>query len=158
MTPKQPHFYVYFLVDPRDGLPFYVGKGSGRRIRSHVAAVRLGRVDNPAKCARIREIMAEGLEVEERIYARFECEQEAYAAERDLISKLPRLTNITSGFTTERERATETARNMLGRLVPFDAWDAHMSDKTRSQIRRLFGPEREFYDHMKSTVEELAHG
>ena len=29
-------YYVYLYVDPRDGCPFYVGKGRGNRILSHL--------------------------------------------------------------------------------------------------------------------------
>ena len=32
--------YVYMLVDPRDGIPFYVGKGQGTRVLSHLWAAR----------------------------------------------------------------------------------------------------------------------
>lgn len=31
-----PKFYAYVYFDPRDGLPFYVGKGQGYRARKHL--------------------------------------------------------------------------------------------------------------------------
>lgn len=30
--------YVYLYIDPRDGVPFYVGKGTGNRCFAHLSA------------------------------------------------------------------------------------------------------------------------
>lgn len=30
------NFYVYYILDPETGQPFYVGKGSGNRANSHL--------------------------------------------------------------------------------------------------------------------------
>ena len=38
-TIKSIGCYVYILVDPRGNVPFYVGKGSGNRVYSHVNSV-----------------------------------------------------------------------------------------------------------------------
>jgi hypothetical protein len=34
---EQLGHYVYVLIDPRDELPFYIGKGEGNRVYDHVA-------------------------------------------------------------------------------------------------------------------------
>ena len=33
---EQLNYYVYRLIDPRDGKTFYVGKGKGNRVFAHV--------------------------------------------------------------------------------------------------------------------------
>ena len=54
--------YVYRLIDPRNGETFYVGKGRGDRVFTHVRAGAGGdEVDN--KLTRIREIRLAGFEV-----------------------------------------------------------------------------------------------
>lgn len=60
VTKERVGCYVYLLLDPRDGRPFYVGKGKGDRVFNHLAAARRG-ADGP-KGDRIREIYAAGLE------------------------------------------------------------------------------------------------
>lgn len=81
----QSLYYVYTLADPRDGAVFYVGKGKGDRIKEHEKEARRG-VSSP-KCNKINEILTAGLQVDERIVARFDNEQEAYAHESLLIAQ-----------------------------------------------------------------------
>ena len=59
--------YVYMLVDPRNGLPFYVGKGQGLRFSSHgdeAAATSGDAPEENEKLKKIDEIRAAGLEHE----------------------------------------------------------------------------------------------
>jgi hypothetical protein len=58
-------WYVYHLVDPRTGEAFYVGKGTGSRVRAHEVEAHQG--VRSAKCNRIRDIWRSGLPVERRI-------------------------------------------------------------------------------------------
>jgi hypothetical protein len=56
--------YVYRLIDPRNGKTFYVGKGQGNRVFSHIRAEQNldgDELDNKVK--RIREIRLAGFEV-----------------------------------------------------------------------------------------------
>ena len=57
--------YDYLLRDPRDGVVFYVGKGKGDRVHSHVAEAERGGGKN--KVQRIRSIQDAGLAVEHLI-------------------------------------------------------------------------------------------
>lgn len=96
-------FYVYQLLDPRDRQPFYVGKGKGRRIHCHEAEARRG--VHSAKCDRIRAIWADGFSVEREVVAEYSDENEALAAEFDLIVAigLGNLTNVLPGGVLGRE-------------------------------------------------------
>lgn len=105
--------YVYALFDPRDGSPFYVGKGGGRhgndRVLHHFLEARedMKRESDPndkerAKLKRIQEIWGAGLEVEWKIMRRkLRDEAEALNVEAALIDAFAAcghiLTNIQGG-------------------------------------------------------------
>ena len=95
-------YYVYELVDPRDGRVFYVGKGKKARIDAHEAEARKGVVS--FKCDRIRDIWAAGQSLIKRRVASFGDEQEAFDFEADLICEygLDNLDNIIPGGGTPR--------------------------------------------------------
>jgi hypothetical protein len=93
-------YYVYRLIDPRNGLTFYVGKGIGNRVFAHVkGALNLqGSEDNVSeKISKINEIKFLGLEPIHIIHRHGLTEDEAFAVEAALIDANPGLTNIVSG-------------------------------------------------------------
>ncbi len=54
--------YVYMLTDPRNGMPFYVGKGVGRRCHFHAWEAKNS--DKPTyKLNKIRKIQSLGLDI-----------------------------------------------------------------------------------------------
>ena len=57
--------YVYRLIDPRNGQTFYVGRGKGNRVFSHVnTEINIDQEDTiNLKYKQIREIRLAGLEV-----------------------------------------------------------------------------------------------
>ncbi|MHB8380640.1 MAG: LEM-3-like GIY-YIG domain-containing protein [Acidimicrobiales bacterium] len=57
-------FYIYALRDSRDHQIFYVGKGQGDRVLSHVHKAGLNPTSELAKLKRIRSIEQDGRHVE----------------------------------------------------------------------------------------------
>ncbi len=94
-------FYVYRLIDPRNGETFYVGKGQRDRIFDHVKGALSATNDDDTvdlKFKRIRDIRAAGLEVGHVIH-RHHIEQEDVALEIEaaLMDAYPGLTNKVGG-------------------------------------------------------------
>lgn len=110
-------FYVYKLSDPRNGLPFYIGKGKGLRAWSHTKLVRAGRpTGNAAKDDMIADILSDGLEPEIDIIASFSDEKQAFALEIDLIGSTLGLLNIRRGGEGWAMSEEEAARRAQLRL------------------------------------------
>lgn len=99
-------FYVYELIDPRDGKVFYVGKGCRDRIDQHEGEARKGRQSR--KCDVIRAIEATGLTLTKRKVKNYSNEQDAYDAEADLVEfyGLVNLTNVVPGGGSARSEPT----------------------------------------------------
>src|SRR5712692_1421698 len=90
--------YVYRLIDPRNGETFYVGKGRGNRVFSHIRAeqnLEADELDNKVK--RIREIRLASFEVAHVIHRHGMDEKTAFEVEAALIDAYPVLTNIVGG-------------------------------------------------------------
>ena len=92
-------FYVYRLIDPRNGETFYVGKGIGDRVFSHSRGEQQREsnelLDN--KMNRIREIRVAGFDVGHVIHRHGMDEKTAFEVEATLIDAYPGLTNIICG-------------------------------------------------------------
>jgi hypothetical protein len=96
-------YYVYRLIDPRNGQTFYVGKGRGNRIFSHVQNQLNGKSDQQEddkislKLKTIAEIRSSGLEVNHVIHRHGMDEHTAFEVEAALIEAYPGLANIAGG-------------------------------------------------------------
>ena len=53
--------YVYTLIDPRNNLPFYVGKGRGERCNAHVAEAKYYVKRKSLKLGKIRKLLRLGM-------------------------------------------------------------------------------------------------
>ena len=109
---EQLKWYVYRLIDPRNGETFYVGKGQGNRIFAHAKGDYAGMVspDTNAsdeedredtadlKIERINEIRNAGLEIGHVVHRHgIERQDVAYEVEAALIDAYPGLTNLVEG-------------------------------------------------------------
>ncbi|MCR4817871.1 MAG: hypothetical protein K5841_02805 [Fretibacterium sp.] len=97
---KELDYYVYRLIDPRNGETFYVGKGRGDRVFQHVRAALQANDDEDAlslKLKTIRDIIDEGLEVIHVIHRHGMDEATAFEVEAALLDVYPGLTNIQGG-------------------------------------------------------------
>lgn len=100
-------WYVYRLIDPRNGETFYVGKGHGNRIFAHAKGVNPNPQSSDAedtedaadlKLKRIQDIKSSGLEVGHVVHRHaIESEAVAYEVEAALIDAYPGLTNSAGG-------------------------------------------------------------
>lgn len=104
MKNTNPH-YTYVLIDPRTSLPFYVGKGSGDRDKTHLKEAQLPRnkQSNQEKCSVINDILSNGMEIKYKRHW-FKTAKEAYTKERQLVKRWGRkkdgsgiLTNLLPG-------------------------------------------------------------
>ena len=96
---EQLKWYVYRLIDPRNGETFYVGKGQEDRVFAHANGLvsdDAADISDP-KLRRIKEIQAVGMEVGHVIHRHGMEEAVAYEVEAALIDAYPGLTNLVEG-------------------------------------------------------------
>jgi len=92
--------YVYVYIDPRNGKPFYIGKGKGGRLFAHLKNHSdLGKVTEKKKLAKIAEIRRSGKEPRIEILRYGVADSEAQLVEAVSIdlNGVANLTNLKSG-------------------------------------------------------------
>lgn len=103
-TAEALKYYVYRLIDPRDGQTFYVGKGKGNRVFAHAAQQLeisndpdIDEDDTSLKLRTIGEIRAAGLEVIHVVHRHGMDEATSFEVEAALMDAYAGLSNIAGG-------------------------------------------------------------
>lgn len=145
-------YYVYLLLYPETGIPFYVGKGKGDRYSQHLQETE-ATTCNVFKYRVISQIRAEGREPVAQIYRCDLTEFDALELETYLIAQIGRrcsggtLTNLTNGGEgTSGYRFTEEQRKKLSEshvgLQQTEECKAKRAQKLRGIKRSLEDVER----------------
>lgn len=131
------NYYVYRLIDPRNGDTFYIGKGKGNRVFAHCAeAQAFEGEDLSDKLQRIRDIHKSGFEVAHVIHRHGMSEKEAREVEGALIDAYPGLTNQAEGY-ENGDRGVTHAQEIVDR---WSAPEAHFLHKAMLiSINRTIG-------------------
>lgn len=161
--PPAGQYYVYVLVDPRDGAIFYVGKGLGDRMFNHNRRAQAPRERGHPKSERILEIRAAGFAVKPLVFVVCDSEGEALGIERRLISEWKsRLTNISLGSSERRPR--DEVGEFLARITqiinsirPFDDWVSNAREDQLALAEKHFGGRAGFYNQMLDGIESVIH-
>jgi hypothetical protein len=92
------NYYVYRLIDPRNGETFYIGKGRGNRLFAHVKGeLRADTEELTDTFLRIRKIRADGFDIAHVVHRHGLTEDQAFEVEAALIDAYPEVTNQLGG-------------------------------------------------------------
>lgn len=148
INPKK--YYVYFLINPITNRIFYVGKGKGKRVSSHLKNAKKGIIDNEPKYSEIKNIIDLGMNPIELIIQDNLKESESFELEMFFIKSLRDygLTNISSGTATNAAKSKIEVEKMISKLKPFDEWTSNLSSDVSDLVLSVFGDYKSCYDAM----------
>jgi len=150
--------YVYRLIDPRNGETFYVGKGKGNRVFSHIhAAQNVEGDDLDNKVKRIHEIHLAGFEVAHVIHRHGMDEATALHVEAALIDAYPGLTNIAGGTGSDAfgvMHAREVIQRYLAPVAVFQHKAILINVNNSATERSLYEATRYAWKIKKSKAEQ----
>lgn len=121
----QLKYYVYRLIDPRNGETFYVGKGTANRVFAHVRGELGSDADTLTdKLQRIRDIRLAGFEVAHVIHRHGMDQGTAFEVEAALIDAYPEATNAIGGRESD-DRGLMHANQIIERYKAKEAVFRH---------------------------------
>lgn len=154
-TIEQLQYYVYILIDSRNGKPFYVGKGFANRVFNHLQCALEEEINND-KYDTIRSIIAENVEVKHLIIRHGLTEKQAFEIESTIIDLLDYLnfeiTNKVLGHNTY-ENGIRTTDEII-RLYNAQSLTAVDDDVIFININKLYkrgGDVEKIYQATKSS-------
>ena len=144
---KLKKYYVYSLSS--DGSVFYIGKGCGYRMYTHVNSVKNGKIPHGNRFLfdKITELLSENAKIEYKKHFHSDCEKDAYSEEFKLIKSIgvDNLCNIidSEGPLSDNERLSRVMKkrhkhgtvNISG-LKKFNTW------RKGKSVEEAYGEER----------------
>lgn len=129
--------YVYTLTDPRNGMPFYVGKGHGKRCEFHIDEAKYYTKRKSLKLNKIRKLLSLGMKpvitkVEQNVSDAQALDFECLLIEEMRSVGIP-LTNMTDGgdgakgYKHTQEHLEYVSKLFKGRIV---------SEETKQKMRK----------------------
>lgn len=123
-TAERLGYYVYRLIDPRNGRTFYVGKGKGNRVFEHIkCALKENSSEKNLKYKIIKEIKFAGLDVLHVIHRHGLTEKEAFIVESAVMDCYDGLSNIQGGYDFDRGVANAITLEERYSAKPYDEPD-----------------------------------
>jgi hypothetical protein len=159
---KELKYYVYRLIDPRNGETFYVGKGKGNRVFQHMKGARAGEESDEIsdKLQTIREIHNAGLEVIHVIHRHGLDQLNALEVEASLIDAYPGVTNIQGG-TGSNDYGPMNAKEIIDKYAAEEAVFNHkclmITINRTASGRGIYSATRYAWKISKTKVKEVEY-